>query len=87
MDDRFTSTWYYLVLLESLLSSLYSKTLFSMKLRFYELFESKKLGKNVCLVKKDRVKKNFILQKKIGFNIIEEKFSQLLKMWPSKPIR
>ena len=38
-----------------------------MKLRFYELFESKKLGKNVCLVKKDRVKKKFVLQKKNRF--------------------
>ena len=67
MDDRFTSTSYYLILLESLLSSLYFKTLFSMKLRFYELFESKKLGKNVCLAKKDRVKKKFVLQKKNRF--------------------
>ena len=67
MDDRFTSTSYYLILLESLLSSLYFKTLFSMKSRFYELFKSKKLGKNVCLVKKDQVKKNFVLQKKNRF--------------------
>ena len=73
MDDRFTSTSYYLILLESLLSSLYFKTLFSMKLRFYELFESKKLGKNVCLVKKDRVKKKFVLQKKKSVSILSRK--------------